>query len=172
MRTLMAASVLALSICAIPLMAQGSRTVRDAQQALKDKGYDPGPIDGIDGPRTEAAVRQYQEKENIEPDGRLGPKTLDSLGVKQASAGTEFSEAGENVKHSYSKGGKEIGHGAKEMGSDLKHGDVVEGAKDIGKGVGKGAAHIGEGTGHAVKNAAKGATNAVTGDTAAKSTQQ
>jgi peptidoglycan hydrolase-like protein with peptidoglycan-binding domain len=172
MRTILAASVLAFCLCAIPLMAQGSRTVREAQQALQDKGYDPGPIDGINGPKTEAAVRQYQEKENIDADGRLGPKTLDSLGVKQASAGTEFSEAGENVKHSYSKGGKEIGHGAKEAGSDLKHGDVVEGAKDLGKGVGKGAAHIGAGTGHAVKNAAKGATNAVTGDTASKSTKQ
>jgi peptidoglycan hydrolase-like protein with peptidoglycan-binding domain len=172
MRTIMAASVLALCLGAIPLMAQGARTVREAQQALKDKGYDPGPIDGINGPRTEAAVRQYQGKENINADGRLGPKTLDSLGVKQASAGTEMSEAGENIKHSYSKGGKDIGHGAKQMGTDLKHGDVVGGAKDIGKGVGKGAAQIGAGTGHAVKNAAKGATNAVTGDTASKSTKQ
>lgn len=172
MRIILAASVLAFSLCAIPLMAQGSRTVREAQQALKDKGYDPGPIDGIDGPRTDAAVQQYQEKESINDDGRLGPKTLDSLGVKQGSAGTEFSEAGENVKHSYSKGGKEIGHGAKEMGTDLKHGDVVEGAKDLGKGVGKGAAQIGVGTGRAVKNSARGATNAVTGDTASKSTKQ
>ena len=172
MRTILAASVLAFCVCAIPLMAQGSRTVREAQQALKDKGYDPGPIDGINGPRTKAAVRQYQGKENIDSDGRLGPKTLDSLGVKHASAGTEFSAAGENVKHSYSKGGKEIGHGAKEAGSDIKHGDVVGGAKNVGKGVGKGVAHIGAGTGHAVKNAAKGATNAVTGDTASKSTQR
>jgi hypothetical protein len=172
MRTVLAASVMAFCLGAIPLMAQGSRTVREAQQALKDKGYDPGPVDGINGPRTKAAVRQYQGKESIDADGRLGPKTLDSLGVKQASAGTEFGEAGENVKHSYSKGGKEIGQGAKDMGTDLKHGDVVDGGKDIGKGVGKGVAHIGVGTGHAVKNVAKGATNAVTGDTASKSTKQ
>ncbi len=171
MPRVLAASVLAFCLCAISMMAQSSRTVREAQQALKDKGYDPGPIDGINGPNTEAAVRQYQEKENINADGLLGPTTLDSLGVKHGSAGTELSEAGENVKHSYSKGGKEIGHGAKDMGTDLKHGDVVEGAKDISKGVGKGAAQIGAGTGHAVKNAAKGATNAVTGDTAAKSTK-
>lgn len=172
MRTIVVASVFAFCLWAIPLGAQGSRTVREAQQALKDKGCDPGPIDGINGPRTRAAVRQYQQKESINADGRLGPKTLDNLGVQHGSAGTEFNEASENMKHSYSKGGKEIGHGAKEMGSDLKHGDVVEGAKDIGKGVGKGAAHIGAGTGHAVKNAAKGATSAVTGDTASKGTKQ
>src|SRR5947209_10838353 len=101
MRILLAASVLVFCVCATPVMAQGSRTVREAQQALKDKGYDPGPIDGINGPQTEAAVRRYQEKQSINADGRLGPKTLDSLGVKQAPAKTEFSEAGENVKNSY-----------------------------------------------------------------------
>src|SRR5205823_69580 len=30
--------------------------VRTAQQALRDQGYNPGPIDGVMGPRTSAAV--------------------------------------------------------------------------------------------------------------------
>ncbi len=167
MRNILAALAFALTVCAVPSLAQSSHTVREAQQALKDKGYDPGPIDGINGPRTKAALRQYQEKENINDDAILGPKTLDSLGVKNAGAGTEFSESGENLKHSYSKGGKEIGHGTKAAGTDLKNGEVVDSAKDLGKGVGKGAAHIGAGTGHAVKNAAKGVKSAVTGDTGA-----
>ncbi len=165
MRSILMGAVLGLSLCAIPALAQTHGTVREAQQALKDKGYDPGPIDGIDGPLTRAAVRSYQEKENINADGRLGPKTLDSLGVKHGSAGTEFNAAGENVKHSYGTGGKDMGHGTKEAGSDLKHGEVVDGAKDFGKGVGKGVAKIAVGTGHAVKNVAKGSTTAVTGDT-------
>jgi peptidoglycan hydrolase-like protein with peptidoglycan-binding domain len=41
---------------------QGSPTpehVRDVQQALTNAGYDPGPIDGIFGPRTKAALRKY-----------------------------------------------------------------------------------------------------------------
>lgn len=170
MRKILAVSALGIGLWALPVLAQQSDTVREAQQALKDKGYDPGPIDGIDGPRTRAAIRSYQEKENITADGVLGPKTLDSLGVKHASAGTEFSTAGENVKHSYSEGGKDIGHGAKDMGSDIKHGEVVEGAKDLGKGVGEGAKKIGVGTGHAAKNAAKGAKTAVTGE--AKDTKE
>jgi hypothetical protein len=39
----------------------GARTshVREVQQALVDAGYDPGPIDGIMGPRTKAALRKY-----------------------------------------------------------------------------------------------------------------
>ena len=41
---------------------QGSPTpehVRDLQQALTNAGYDPGPIDGIFGPRTKSALRKY-----------------------------------------------------------------------------------------------------------------
>src|SRR2546428_6181879 len=33
--------------------------VREVQQALVAAGYDPGPIDGIMGPRTKAALRKY-----------------------------------------------------------------------------------------------------------------
>ena len=29
------------------------------QQALKDKGFDPGPVDGIDGPQTVSALKSY-----------------------------------------------------------------------------------------------------------------
>ena len=31
---------------------RASGDVRSAQQALRDKGFDPGPIDGVMGPRT------------------------------------------------------------------------------------------------------------------------
>jgi putative peptidoglycan binding protein len=33
--------------------------VRELQQALAKSGYDPGPVDGIMGPRTKAALRKY-----------------------------------------------------------------------------------------------------------------
>ena len=33
--------------------------VREVQEALQQSGYDPGPIDGIMGPRTKAALRRY-----------------------------------------------------------------------------------------------------------------
>jgi len=46
--------------------------VKNAQQALKDKGFDPGPIDGVWGPRTTAAARNFQKAENITVSGRLG----------------------------------------------------------------------------------------------------
>ena len=82
MRTFLAGSLLAVSLVAIPVFAQSSDAIRDAQQSLKDKGFYNGPIDGINGPLTHSAVRKYQRKQNLTADGRLGPKTLDTLGVK------------------------------------------------------------------------------------------
>lgn len=165
MRNILISVALGLSLCVVAAFAQDRDSVRQTQQALKDKGYDPGPVDGVNGPKTQAALRQYQQKENLDEDGRIGPKTMDSLGVKHDNAGSDFDAAGHNMKHSYAQGGKDIGHGTKEAGSDLKHGDVIQSGKDFGKGVGHGTEKMAVGTGHAAKNAAKGSKNAVTGDT-------
>lgn len=70
--------------------AQSSETVRKAQQALKDKGFDVGPVDGIMGPQTQQAVRKFQESQaNLKESGRLDQPTLSALGVEgQGSAGS------------------------------------------------------------------------------------
>jgi peptidoglycan hydrolase-like protein with peptidoglycan-binding domain len=63
----------------------GSDQVRSAQQALKDKGFDPGPADGVMGPRTRAAVSDFQKKEGLKVTGRLDADTNAKLGVTQTS---------------------------------------------------------------------------------------
>jgi pentapeptide MXKDX repeat protein len=69
-------------------MAGGkSERIKAAQQALKDKGADPGAIDGVMGPKTQAAVRDFQSKEGLKATGRLDPETMSKLGV-QAKAGS------------------------------------------------------------------------------------
>jgi len=165
-------SAFAIGLCALPVLAQNGDSVREAQQALKDKGFYSGSVDGIYGPLTRKAVRSYQHDQNLNVDGRLGPQTLSSLGVKEPAPTTSFSKAGTQLKNSYSTGGKDMGKGGKEFGSEVKHGDVVEAGKDLGKGVGHGAAKIGEGTGHAAKSAANGVKNAVTPNKHDTSTQQ
>lgn len=146
------------------LRAQGSDQIRAEQQALKDKGFDPGPVDGINGPRTRAALREFQQKQNLQEDGRLGPQTRDALGLRPGSSSTDMKEAGTNLKTGYGGGAKDMAHGTKEMAHEVAGGHPVAGAKDLGKGVGHGAVEMGVATGHAAKNAAKGAKNAVTGD--------
>jgi hypothetical protein len=44
---------------------EGSRRVREIQRRLKRLGYDPGPVDGRFGPRTQAAVGWFQLKHGI-----------------------------------------------------------------------------------------------------------
>ncbi|HKZ07220.1 MAG TPA: BON domain-containing protein [Methylomirabilota bacterium] len=55
--------------------------VRLAQERLKHKGFDPGPIDGIWGPRTAAAVAEFQRKEGLTVTSRLDADTLGKLDV-------------------------------------------------------------------------------------------
>ena len=72
-----------------------SADVRAAQQALEDKGFHPGPIDGIQGPRTTAAVRDFQQKENLTVTGQLDAETharLMAAGTPAASPASEPKE--------------------------------------------------------------------------------
>jgi len=59
-----------------------SGRVRAVQEALKTKGFDPGPIDGIQGPQTTQAVRDFQRAENLSVTGRADSATLNKLGVE------------------------------------------------------------------------------------------
>jgi peptidoglycan hydrolase-like protein with peptidoglycan-binding domain len=56
--------------------------VRQLQRALKAKGIDPGEIDGVFGPHTEAAVRAFQLKSKLVPDGEVGAVTFRKLSIK------------------------------------------------------------------------------------------
>lgn len=54
-------------------------TTRGVQSALVQLGYDPGPVDGVMGPRTRAAVRAYQAQAGLVVDGAVGPLTRAAL---------------------------------------------------------------------------------------------
>lgn len=53
------------------------------QQALKEKGFEPGPIDGVMGPRTASALKEYQKAENLKMTGLMDRDTAAKLGVKE-----------------------------------------------------------------------------------------
>jgi hyperosmotically inducible protein len=59
--------------------------VMGMQQALKDKGFDPGPIDGVMGSRTVSALKDYQKSENLTMTGRMDGDTSAKLGVVPVS---------------------------------------------------------------------------------------
>lgn len=67
---------------------QGSRRVRALQSRLRRAGARPGPIDGRYGPKTAAAVRRFQRREDLRVDGRVDKTTAVAL-AKRSGAGTK-----------------------------------------------------------------------------------
>jgi peptidoglycan hydrolase-like protein with peptidoglycan-binding domain len=55
--------------------------VKEIQQALLAKGFDPGVPDGEFGPHTNAAVVAFQLFQGLVPDGEVGSQTAKKLGV-------------------------------------------------------------------------------------------
>ena len=55
--------------------------VRSVQQALNDKGYNAGPVDGQWGPATEDALTRFQHAAGVAPTGAPDRPTLAALGV-------------------------------------------------------------------------------------------
>lgn len=54
-------------------------TIRQVQLLLSFLGYDPGAPDGIDGEKTQSAVRLFQAREGLREDGIAGSKTQERL---------------------------------------------------------------------------------------------
>lgn len=55
------------------------------QQALSKLGFNPGKIDGMDGPNTQKAVRAFQAHAAIKVDGIVGNETRKALVSELAS---------------------------------------------------------------------------------------
>lgn len=71
-----------------PGTQQSQETIRQVQKKLNDEGFSAGPVDGKWGPKTQAAVKKFQEKKGIDASGQLDEKTLAELNVEaQPSAG-------------------------------------------------------------------------------------
>jgi len=59
--------------------SDGLDSIRAIQRALLKLGFDPGPIDGVWGAKSKAAVRDYQRARGLEDDGHVGPITRAKL---------------------------------------------------------------------------------------------
>lgn len=74
--------------------------VKELQQRLKEKGFDPGPLDSTFGLSTKAAVIAFQKSKGLEADGVVGPKTLAALGIKLPVTSQSSSTASPKTKSS------------------------------------------------------------------------
>lgn len=70
--------------------------VKAVQQALKDKGHDAGDVDGRMGPKTQAALRDFQQKEGLKATGRADAETMAKLGVEAKTSSPAASPSGQS----------------------------------------------------------------------------
>ena len=59
------------------------RFVREAQRTLRELGYQPGPVDGVVGPKMKDALAKYQRSERIQVTGRLDSETMARLDIHE-----------------------------------------------------------------------------------------
>jgi hypothetical protein len=62
-----------------------SDEIRQVQMALNKRGFDVGRQDGLWGPETESALRDFQKSRGLEVTGRLNERTMRELGIEERS---------------------------------------------------------------------------------------
>jgi murein L,D-transpeptidase YcbB/YkuD len=65
----------------------GQQDIRQAQEALKSQGHDPGPIDGVMGPQTRQALRAFQSSNGLKQTGMLDAETKQKLNIESSPMG-------------------------------------------------------------------------------------
>lgn len=93
--------------------------VRELQGSLNSLGFNAGPVDGVFGPLTEKALREFQKSTAVSSDGIVGPSTLKALGnlknVVKSNKSSNFPEETRRTLTSQDLKGKKVvvdfGHG-------------------------------------------------------------
>ena len=63
----------------------------EVQKRLKKWGYYTGSVDGINGPKTIAAVKKFQKKYGLTQDGIVGPLTAAKMGLSVSQSASSSS---------------------------------------------------------------------------------
>ena len=92
--------------------SQSAELVKQAQEKLSAAGHDAGPADGKIGPKTQAALKEFQQSKGLQASGQLDQKTVAALGVssggsassgassdKSASSGASSAKSSEKPKY-------------------------------------------------------------------------
>jgi peptidoglycan hydrolase-like protein with peptidoglycan-binding domain len=82
---------------AAPRGADDPKVVRRVQQTLNNRGFDAGSVNGVLGPSTRAALKRFQQGENLEASGELNPQTLTALGIPEEKERASTGEASAKI---------------------------------------------------------------------------
>jgi peptidoglycan hydrolase-like protein with peptidoglycan-binding domain len=71
--------------------SQSPEVVKQAQEKLSAAGHDAGPADGVIGPKTQSALKEFQESKGLQASGELDQKTIAALGVSSSGSPSDKS---------------------------------------------------------------------------------
>lgn len=66
---------------AVGQVSEANDLVQSVQMKLRERGFDPGAVDGRTGPQTVQAVREYQQSVGLPADGLIDVALMERLGV-------------------------------------------------------------------------------------------
>jgi peptidoglycan hydrolase-like protein with peptidoglycan-binding domain len=72
--------------------------IKQMQQALQQRGMEPGSIDGVMGPQTRQALGKFQRDNNLQATGSLDERTAQELGLQFAESKPS---SGETMGHGH-----------------------------------------------------------------------
>jgi peptidoglycan hydrolase-like protein with peptidoglycan-binding domain len=75
-----------LDVSAVPDMDHDA--VRRVQRLLQQRGFSPGPLDGVDGPLTKTAIRGFQKTYGMKTSGEIDNQLLLALGAVDLTGGS------------------------------------------------------------------------------------
>ncbi len=71
-------------------------SIKDIQTFLNCNGFNPGPIDGLSGSRTDGAIKSFQKTVGLTADGKVGPATKQAM---RSYSSTTFTFKGSGWGH-------------------------------------------------------------------------
>ncbi len=90
--------------------------IAEAQRRLSESGFEPGPIDGLMGPRTRSAIKAFQKFHGLSVNGRLDATTLKTLSPAEPASRQQksrtLSASGKLLRY------EKIGWSAPQSGAD------------------------------------------------------
>jgi len=119
-----------------------TQQIRQVQMSLNKKGFDANKADGIWGPETDAALVNFQQKNNLPGHGRLNQQTLSALGVnvngqsQQGSATTGSGSGEKNMQPSQNPGPMN------NDSSGMHNGTTGQGSASMNRGSGNGSGNM------------------------------
>jgi peptidoglycan hydrolase-like protein with peptidoglycan-binding domain len=114
--------------------AMSPQMIRQVQQKLNQEGFDAGSVDGVWGPETKEALKNFQKKQGLPETGNLDKETLSALDIQMSGDGSQAQgqDSGSQAQGGQSQSGQSAGGGQSDQGAGASTGAAQGGGSQSG----------------------------------------